>query len=116
MDEFTGAVLQMSAFVHVCFSFVSSRLILFFPQSRAFDVSSGWCESYLDEANVGGLLTEALTADVETVLADETGLVGADTAGEKTRQQTFQMPLEIHVYPMTYQLFSPFAPCAISRS
>jgi len=36
--------------------------------------------AYLDEANVGGLLTEALTADVESVLADETGLVGADTA------------------------------------
>ena len=34
----------------------------------------------LVEANVGGLLTEALTADVQAVLADETGLVGADTA------------------------------------
>lgn len=34
----------------------------------------------LDEANVGGLLTEALTADVEAVLADQTGLVGADAA------------------------------------
>lgn len=37
-------------------------------------------DSYLDEANVGGLLTEALTADVEAVLADQTGLVGADAA------------------------------------
>jgi hypothetical protein len=36
--------------------------------------------SYLDETDVGGLLTEALTAEVEAVLADETGLVGADTA------------------------------------
>ena len=35
---------------------------------------------YLGEANVGGLLTEALTADVEAVLADETGLVRADAA------------------------------------
>jgi hypothetical protein len=34
----------------------------------------------LDEANVGRLLAEALTADVEAVLADETGLVGADAA------------------------------------
>ena len=34
----------------------------------------------LDEANVGGLLTEALTADVEAVLADQTGAVGADAA------------------------------------
>ncbi len=40
-----------------------------------------WCfVPYLDEANVGSLLTEALTADVEAVLADQTGLVGADAA------------------------------------
>lgn len=37
----------------------------------------------LVEANVGGLLTEALTADVQAVLADETGLVSADTAVEE---------------------------------
>jgi hypothetical protein len=37
-------------------------------------------ESYLDETNVGGLLTEALTADVEAVLADQTSRVGADAA------------------------------------
>ena len=36
--------------------------------------------SYLDETDVGALLTEALTADVEAVLADETSWVGADTA------------------------------------
>ena len=35
---------------------------------------------YLGESDVGGLLAEALTADVKTVLADETGLVGADAA------------------------------------
>lgn len=40
----------------------------------------------LDEANVGGLLTEALTADVEAVLADETGLVGADAAMKQFAQ------------------------------
>jgi hypothetical protein len=34
----------------------------------------------LDEANVGALLTEALTADVEAVLADQTSGVGADAA------------------------------------
>lgn len=38
--------------------------------------------SYLDKANVGRLLTEALTADVKAVLADETGLVCADSAIE----------------------------------
>lgn len=37
-------------------------------------------KSYLDETNVGGLLAEALTADVEAVLADETSRVRADTA------------------------------------
>ena len=37
-------------------------------------------ESYLDETNVGGLLAEALTADVEAVLADQTSRVGADAA------------------------------------
>lgn len=36
--------------------------------------------SYLDEANVGGLLAEALTADVQAVLADQTSGVGADAA------------------------------------
>lgn len=36
--------------------------------------------AYLDETDVGSLLTEALTADVEAVLADETGLVSADAA------------------------------------
>ena len=34
----------------------------------------------LVEADVGGLLTEALTADVQAVLADQTGLVRADAA------------------------------------
>lgn len=36
----------------------------------------------LVETDVGGLLTEALTADVEAVLADQTGSVGADAAVE----------------------------------
>jgi hypothetical protein len=44
----------------------------------ATDVSAG--VSYLDETNVGALLAEALTADVQAVLADETSRVGADTA------------------------------------
>lgn len=43
----------------------------------------GTGESYLDETNVGGLLAEALTADVQAVLADETGGVGANAAVEK---------------------------------
>jgi Zn-dependent M28 family amino/carboxypeptidase len=36
--------------------------------------------AYLDESNVGGLFTEALTADVQAVLADQTSLVCADSA------------------------------------
>lgn len=43
--------------------------------------------SYLGEANVVGLLTEALTADVEAVLADETSRVGADTAKQRRRKR-----------------------------
>jgi hypothetical protein len=35
---------------------------------------------YLDESNIRGLLSEALTADVQAILADQTSLVGADTA------------------------------------
>jgi hypothetical protein len=35
---------------------------------------------YLGESNISTLLPEALTADVEAVFADETGLVGADAA------------------------------------
>lgn len=36
--------------------------------------------SHLEEADGGRLLTEALTAEVEAVLADDTSLVSADTA------------------------------------
>ena len=45
--------------------------------------SSGGIYSYLDEADISRLLAEALTADVESVLADQTGLVGADAATQK---------------------------------
>lgn len=37
-------------------------------------------EPYLDKSDVGCLLPEALAADIEPVLADQTGLVGADAA------------------------------------
>ena len=48
---------------------------------RAF-VQMWVTRTYLDEANVGALLAEALTADVEAVLADQTSGVGADAAVE----------------------------------
>lgn len=38
--------------------------------------------AYLDEANVVGVLPEALTADVQVVLADDTTLVAAHTAAK----------------------------------
>jgi len=39
--------------------------------------------SHLDESNVGRLLPEALTADVQAVFADKTSLVRADTAATR---------------------------------
>lgn len=36
--------------------------------------------AYLGETDSSRLFTEALTAEVESVLADETGLVSAETA------------------------------------
>lgn len=42
-------------------------------------------KSYLVEANIVGVLAEALTADVEVVLADKTGLVSANAAIEQRR-------------------------------
>ena len=38
--------------------------------------------THLDEANVGRLLTEALAADVEAILADQTMGVAAHTAAQ----------------------------------
>lgn len=36
--------------------------------------------AYLNKSNVGGLLTETLSADVEAVFADQTSFVCADSA------------------------------------
>lgn len=38
------------------------------------------CSTYLDEPNILALLAEALTADVQAVLPDQTGLVRAHSA------------------------------------
>ncbi|KAM6522444.1 hypothetical protein FALCPG4_012104 [Fusarium falciforme] len=46
-------------------------------------------ETHLVEANVLGLLTEALTAEVEVVLADKTSLVLADAATEQENVSIF---------------------------
>lgn len=54
------------------------------------DISTSWFHAriphsfenlpVLDETDVLGLFSEALTADVKTILSDETGFVCADTA------------------------------------
>ena len=49
--------------------------------------------SYLDETNVLALFPEALTADVQAILADQTGFVGADAAvREKTIHVSMVLP------------------------
>lgn len=44
---------------------------------------------YLCESNILGLLSEALTADVQAVFSDETGAMGADAAVKK---ESYQLP------------------------
>lgn len=46
--------------------------------------------SHLDESNVSGVLPEALTADVQVVLADDTALVAADLAAVRKRTRIQQ--------------------------
>lgn len=50
---------------------------------------------YLHKADVVRLLTEALTANVEAVLADQTGPVGADTAVREVSVSNLGHPSEI---------------------
>lgn len=50
------------------------------PRRSPLLAQSVFCSAYLDETNVLALFSEALTADVQAVLADETGSVGADAA------------------------------------
>ncbi|KAH9871394.1 hypothetical protein IAQ61_005573 [Plenodomus lingam] len=59
-----------------------------FPPRLVLSSAGTGKASYLDETNVGGLLAEALTADVKAVLADQTSRVGADAA-ESTMLATF---------------------------
>lgn len=58
------------------------------------------CSDYtdLDEANVASVLTEALTADVQAVLADDTVAVAAHAAAivEKNYFSAFLLPPCIH--------------------
>ena len=67
---------------------------------------------YLGEANVLGLLTEALTAQVEVVLADETGLVLADAA---INRNVSPHPYQNHI-PSLHPLLNPSIESAIGVS
>ena len=49
-------------------------------------------ETYLLETNSSRLLTEALTAEVKAVLADDTRLVGAEAAGRQELVHLFSTP------------------------
>lgn len=69
----------------------------------------------LVEADVGGLLTEALTADVQAVLADETGLVSADTAMEEPMLVSLLSALQSQA-PLVFLPIAPFLPILFQRS
>lgn len=65
-------------------------------------------DSYLGEANVDALLTEALTADVQAVLADQTSLVRADTAIPSCQSvcsiSFLTLDVRSHVYSVSLRL------------
>ena len=54
--------------------------------------------AHLDKSNVGGFFSEALTADIETVLSNKTSLVGADSAGS----QMLAAALNVSVTPLSH--------------
>jgi hypothetical protein len=66
---FSGAVIHRKRLVSLSF--------LLFYRSQ---LSKLWVSSYLGESDVNGSFPKALTADVESVLADETGGMCADAA------------------------------------
>lgn len=55
------------------------------------------CRTHLNKSNISALLPEALTADVETVFADQTGGVGADAAIYE-RNTLVLVDLGVHFY------------------
>lgn len=56
--------------------------------------------TYLDKANVKRLLTKALTADVQPVFPDQTGLVCADAAVLLSLGFQYQRPFTIKKDPL----------------
>jgi hypothetical protein len=61
---------------------------------------------YLGESDVCGSLAEALTADVQAVLADETSSVRADAA-VKMRISTFSHDHYLHLNDQLHGVYSP---------
>lgn len=72
-DSFRRAILPICSFFNGAMRRVRSYSLY----------NADFAVPYLDESNIGSLLTEALTANVEAVFADQTGLVSADTAVKK---------------------------------
>lgn len=59
---------------------------------------SKYCvHTYLDEADVLGVLAEALAADIQAVLADQAPLVGAYTAAKRAQSQSGSILYSRHV-------------------
>ena len=69
-------------------------------QTRRQDTNA----TYLDETDGGGLLTEALTAEVEAVLADETSLVRTVAAVEDMYELSSESPFTVSYLPLTAAL------------
>ena len=59
---------------------IGAGVVLVYPVSSVLLSAARSWESYLDETNIGALLAEALAADVQAVLADQTSRVRADAA------------------------------------
>jgi hypothetical protein len=58
---------------------VPRRFYLFYNMSECSKNNIEDC-IYLDEANIVGLFSEALTANVEAIFSDKTSLMGANSA------------------------------------
>lgn len=61
---------------------------------RGVLVEAEFLFAYLDKSNIGGLFTEALTADVKAVLSDETSLVCADAAVRSSSAEAQDFPFK----------------------
>jgi hypothetical protein len=56
--------------------------------------------AYLDESNIGGLFSEALSADVQAILADKTSLVRANSALKHEKVSYYSSLDILHLSPV----------------